>query len=114
MTTYKEVFQLAQDKGFFKNVNNKSLFEEITEVQKSYVGKTKQICYLLQLTLIQKWLRDEYKIFCWVQLNGNSIRQHYIPLLMTNLNPNNTIEFSKYDTYEQALLEGISEGLKLI
>jgi hypothetical protein len=102
---YKEVFQLAQDKGYlpcerFLNGNGfRSPEFETEEVQ------------LLELTLIQKWLREQHHIDLAIRLDYEAGKYFY-DLDAPNWEPIISDELS--DTYEQALLEGIAEALKLI
>jgi hypothetical protein len=110
MTTYKEVFQLAQDKGYlpcdrFLNENGFRMPEFETDEVK-----------LIELTLIQKWLRDEHKIY--FEIDTTRIKQdvivHRVAASRLIAGMVRRITTYKYTSYEQALLEGINEALKLI
>lgn len=110
MINYKDVFQLAQDKGY-KLHDNRPIPQALSE-------ETKQKIILLELTLIQKWLRDEHKIFLEI-----SQQQYYAPnKIVFSVNPAKLIAEQmrittvspKAETYEEALLNGINEALKLI
>jgi hypothetical protein len=113
MTTYKEVFQLAQDKGY------KRWFEDNYGPYGPHD--------FLELTLIQKWLRDEHKLHIqisvvpasenfpngrwgWIIYNMNKIEDlgKGIELYEKHRNCDAII------SHEQALLEGIAEALKLL
>lgn len=105
MTTYKEVFQLAQEKGFELQFTNVDTFEQYFAAPEEWE--------LLELTLIQKWLRDEKKIAVIVDLPSNG---YYWILHDLSLEQDRMISYQKgYSaSYEQALLEGINEALKLL
>jgi hypothetical protein len=116
---YKEVFQLAQDKGCYtysttlnKNgSNNASLDEELQEIESSYVGNTKELVQQMRIMIIQKWLREQHHIDLAIRLDYEAGKYFY-DLDAPNWSPIISDELS--DTYEQALLEGIAEALKLI
>lgn len=104
--TYKEVFQLAQDKGYKMSSFHKLLYNN----PKSEI--VLNLCNNADLHNIQKWLRDEHKIFVQIELvtpydlklsvYGEGMVLHYA-----------TLKFS-VEQYEHALLEGINEALNLI
>lgn len=107
MITGNEVFQLASDKGY-------NLRYSLTDIDQYVAENDKVDYYLFELSLIQKWLRDEHKIdtnpiTCWT-LNQPGL--WYFPNCSTN-GENISTGFQAMK-YEQALLEGISEALKLI
>jgi hypothetical protein len=149
MITYKEVFQLAQDKGYkllkckhCGNIELNCLKDGFCQSCYPYENATTQWANgidtdLLILTLIQKWLRDEHKIdatafpiakgiygwsidfqeamattysndaeYCVDQILHSDNRQYSFPDL--------TEQSAQKWSYEQALLEGIAEALKLI
>jgi hypothetical protein len=129
--TYKEVFQLAQEKGcpllrckHCQSIELNSLKDnyctscfpyEQTPTTKWAVSDIN----LMILTLIQKWLRDEHKI---------NVQPSYIfhredeglPPYNVGKIPNSYTSFIAtgeklyFNTYEEALLQGINEALKLI
>jgi hypothetical protein len=96
--TYKEVFQLAQDKGY---KGKHIAFPSALISEDEYC--------LIYLTLIQKWLRDKYMIFVSLDLDRNNSYCFRI-MKYNSLYP--TLFFG--NTYEEALLNGINEALKLI
>lgn len=106
--TYKEVFQLAQDKGM--------------KTPKVYVNNE-----LYCIAYVQKWLRDEHKIHIqnsvvpacegfpngrwgWIISNMNKIEDLGKGFELYEKDRNCDAIIS----YEQALLEGIHNALKLI
>lgn len=100
MTNYKDVFQLADDKGFSSCIDDQRTPD------------------YLKLAEVQKWLRDEHKIFLEI-----SQQQYYAPnKIVFSVNPAKLIAEQmrittvspKAETYEEALLNGINEALKLI
>ena len=109
---YKEVFQLAQEKGYKVDVDSLFLVHHSTED-----GDTK---LLLKLTLIQKWLRDEHEIIVvpntfdkgWLEA-GKWCYQFSIAD-KTDSDEDRWISAKEYPTWEEALLEGITGALKLL
>jgi hypothetical protein len=106
--TYKDVFQLAENKGYKSTVNTNSLFAERNPVEFE----------ILSITLIQKWLRDTHKIYVdptpynAVSIYGRNFKeskwvQVYVPTEYDE-------KEIKFDSYESALLEGINAALQLI
>lgn len=59
-------------------------------------------------SLLQKWLREEKGIIIEIQYKG----KEYIWIVHKELEQ--PVEVILYDTYEEALEEGLLEGLKLI
>lgn len=105
--TYKEVFQLAQDKGYKCRMN--------WQIVKQ--GMTHQIfpvdeLVIFELTLIQKWLRDEKEIDIEVsnQYTSPVLGKWYFAKV---LYMDRRVLMNKR-TYEDALLDGITEALNLI
>ena len=111
MTNYKDTFQLAQDKGYEAQFTNVDTSEKYFAAPKEW--------QLLELTLIQKWLRDEYKIMVQPMYVFHRTDEGLPPFNVGKI-PNShtsyiaTGENIWCDTYEQALLEGIHEALKLL
>jgi hypothetical protein len=114
MATHKELFQLAQGRGYelnFVDAAKMSLYEPL-----ELIIDAKNI-YLLELTLIQKWLRDELKISV---LPIDFIKTHYGYKIIFQFGKSKPKEIIKcsfgsiWESYEAALLEGIAEALKLI
>lgn len=123
---YKTVFQLAQDKGYKLKYPQYNL--EIYDIYlNAYLAVATDINFqtledarvnfeknnyyaeangFLELTIIQKWLRDEHNLDVLV-----------MPVKYTEygyqIRPANSVR-DKYKTYEEALLNGINESLKLI
>jgi hypothetical protein len=135
MTTYKEVFQLAQDKGY--NPIKKTPFTlrccidwmdiEVSagRINADHLPKAhdtaklileeKEELRLLELTLIQKWLRDEHRINIIVRYSPQIAQQWFTTIISECYsNKPKLKDIWNFTTYEQALLEGINEALKLI
>ena len=108
---YKEVFQLAQDKGYNPEYRvDLSPKEQMSQFADHYPSEGRYI----DLCLIQKWLRDEHKIEVEVGYTssneGTSYRYGYGTIGKMNwIFPR---DFKS--TYEEALLNGIYEALKLL
>lgn len=102
--TYKEVFQLAQDKG----MNHLQLLSSNHNLYDFIEGN--DVNELLILTLIQKWLRDNHNVDIFFEATGAQIRQ-YMPTVDT---PHTTKCLKWYSSYEDALLHGVAAALKLI
>lgn len=106
---YKEVFQLAQEKGcpdWMHKQYDVSLYEY--EMEHNNV-------LLLQLTLIQKWLRDEHNIQIIITASGKAEEMRYHFIAPVAYLPNKArMDVIRKDSYEQTLLEGIGETLKLL
>jgi hypothetical protein len=108
MIYYQEVFQLAKKKGY------KCMFR--TYVRAEFI--------LLELTLIQKWLRDEHNIV--IDIDSYDVSDdvervkdemwHYSVSVTSPQSRATHNDFVKegYVTYEDGLLEGIYEALKLL
>jgi hypothetical protein len=103
MIDYKTVFQLAQEKGYVRY----------------FQGDTVKMLHsdFIELTLIWKWLRDEKGIFIEIHhLVPTSYNFYFRACSEKGKDIKNArIEGRTiWDTYEQALLEGTAEALKLI
>jgi hypothetical protein len=105
---YKDVFLLAQEKGFKSTVNPHSLFAERNPIEFE----------LLSIALIQKWLRDEYEIyvdptpFNAVSIYGRRFKaQKWVQVYVPSEYEEKEIKFPSYET---ALLAGINAALQLI
>lgn len=99
---YKEIFQLAQDKGYTSEITWLSF-------------PTLEMYHLVELTLIQKWLRDKHKIIVDVSFDkgiGNTAPTFYCRIYKGTRDTAKDVPDAA--AYEQALLEGIAEALKLI
>ena len=123
---YKEVFQLAQEKGY------KFYFEWDNPYKRTYkhlddwkaidqeIITSNPLLVLAELTLIQKWLRDEHEIIVvpntfdkgWLEA-GKWCYQFSIAD-KTDSDENRWISAKEYPTWEEALLEGITGALKLL
>ncbi len=62
----------------------------------------------------KRWFRTTCKIFIGVQLSDNSFTQNYRGYTINKLNPNNTVHYNFYATFQSAENEAIKEALKLI
>jgi hypothetical protein len=98
MNNYKEVFQLAQDKGY-----KPAFFKTENHWQDSPESFNRML--LLESTLIQKWLRDEQDITVLIDYG-----------FVAKWDVQGDVQYTskEYPTYEAALLEGIHQALKLI
>lgn len=107
MATYKEVFQLAQDKRY--------KFYISYEWSEQLIRDKRETELFIELVLIQKWLRDEHKIhvFTSPRFDGENWKWNIQEQRHRGLTKPVTSS-DKGFTYEQALLEGINEALKLI
>ncbi len=110
MTEYKTVFQLAESKGYNPEFNVQL---EPKEIKSQFADHYPEECRYIDLCLIQKWLRDERKIIVQIELTVKAK-----PLYRAFVYPIETFKSSAkcewIDNYEQALIEGINEALKLI
>lgn len=106
---YKEVFKLAQDKGYGLKFTWSLENTEYTET--SFDMDDLILC---ELTLIAKWLREQHKIHITIHL-GLKLT-YYWQLMDLSLQQDNTIntKLEYLPTYEAALLAGIKEALKFI
>ena len=128
-TDYKTVFQLAQDKGY--KIIHKRVFST------HYSEDEIMLNVLLELTLIQKWLRDEHKIVATsfpIAKDRYGFSIDFIEAMSDEYsndadfcvdqilhNDKKNYSFPDIDTmkgnkwnYESALLEGIAAALLLI
>ena len=114
MTTYKEVFQLAQGRGYelnFVDTAKMSLYEPL-----ELIIDAKNI-YLLELTLIQKWLRDEEELSVYCDIPVEIYWRYVVHgtgKRAATYTDSGYKEKKNFTTYEEALLEGIAEALKLL
>lgn len=110
-TDYSTVFQLAKDKGFPVGQSQGYLGFGI------YKNKPNRI--LMEFALIQKWLRDEHKIDIELGVARYDEKTTYYQYRIDGLNLDKVYSSSArmlygYPSYEEALLNGIHEALKLI
>lgn len=100
--TYKEVFQLAQDKGY----------SELS--YPDFEGYKYENNILLELTLIQKWLRDEHKTEVVIFPMQFLPKNYSVEIGNTLTGLQTSHDLKHFNSYEDALLQGISEALKLL
>lgn len=114
--TYKEVFELAMEKGY------KGFYNDEDEVRTMLLidpPVRHPDTYLIELSLIQKWLRNEKKVHVQPAYKFHRENEELPPYNVGQI-PNSytsyiaTAEDLYFDTYEQALLVGIGEALKQI
>jgi len=92
-----KLLQDAQEKGYFISVYEPGLGEKIQ---------------YLEIELLKQWLFDEFCIFCWVQpLKEMKFTPYYRDL--TNYRSKNQKLMAK-TSHKRALIDAISDGLKLI
>lgn len=128
MLSYKNVFQLAQDKGYRlkkgRTISNDGVinvtdylwgdeFEVKNHIRKSEILEDS----FIELSLIAKWLRESHNIDIEIQnqfsnaLEGRLYFATYYPIKYDF--PHFKVT-SNFPTYEGALLSGINESLNLI
>jgi hypothetical protein len=107
MITHYNVFQLAQEKGY--NLFHNSALLWTKEGEEHLI---RYIEPLLELTLIQKWLRDEHKIH--IVIYHQKVKGVDIYQVNVQLDDERLKHIGHSESYEQALLEGIHEALKFI
>lgn len=113
MTTYKDVMVLAEEKGYKLDFSVDLVNEDIQFYHNPETSRYIDLC------LMQQWLRDDHNIRIGIDIcygdGAYSAKLHTI-----GANERHPSEFSFksqcefHDTYEQALMEGINEALKLI
>lgn len=126
-----ETAKLAKEKGFdalcYDAFNSKGnlysngwceyLYDNKVEIPfRSGVLESKDVLAPTQ-SLLAKWLREEYNIYTWVIPYTKEGRFDINPLSVPDGYRCNIYPFAKsmvYDTYEEALEEGLQEALKLI
>lgn len=96
---YKEVFTLAQKKGYEEYYHWQHGAEEILQ------PNVEKFQYM-ELCLIQQWLRDKKDKRVLVN-HSDSFGYYYT---INNIKP----AFEYYQTYEEPLLNGVHEALKLL
>jgi hypothetical protein len=119
--TYKEVFQLAQDKGYKDSLGAtvKLLiwftFKWMMPIR--YVNTIDGNLEYLNLTLIQKWLMEAHMIKA-LPVHSDTGKFNYV---IYRWNFDNNLgkwerlgHINSIDTHDLALLEGIHEALKLL
>lgn len=111
MINYKEILQAAQAKGYVKHMAfGKSAWGENSLPSQ----EENEYCMLLEMTLIQKWLRDSFNIR--IEVIGNDqnalcgVKVYYIGEIFTRPSIGTSPMFSD----EEALLIGIEEALNLL
>ena len=109
--TYKEIFQLAYNKQY-----NKWHFFPYYLIES---GNANEDNCFIELSFIQKWLRDEHRILVNVSFDS------YVPdapayyaeihsLSSKNMGEELLSGFLYHKDYDKALAEGIHEALKLL
>jgi predicted transcriptional regulator len=106
--TYKDVFRLAVSNGY------SMFFDDLLEHVAYVTARTG----VIELSLIQKWLRDTHEIYVQVTpYNGCSIYGRNFDTEIKWISVKNKTgeeESIKFSTYEQALTEGIYQAIKTI
>lgn len=113
--TYNELFKLAQEKGYDKSI---ILFATGRE-SVTYDYNESEIDGLLSLALLQKWLRDEHRVDVNIPISFYDEKITWYNWKIDGFIIDRTTSSAGeklygFDSYEQALLEGINEALKLI
>jgi hypothetical protein len=102
MPNYKEVFQLAKDKGYGQYWTD----DAYTHLADGELNVYQELC------CIQKWMRDEHKIV----LSVASMNPYFQWFLQDHEKEteHSYLKSGSESTYEEALLQGVLEGLKLL
>lgn len=117
-----ETAKLAKEKGFtfFKRMGYTTSFyhpktRSILRLGRTGRCKLEDLYYRSTQNLLQKWLREEFRIDVLPTMSKNSRTYGYRILCIED---GKTIEYvhiyEKHETYEEALEFGLMEGLKLI
>lgn len=117
ITDYKTVFQLAQNKGYDSILAMFARYGGDAALPHEITGNAMRLC---ELTLIQKWLRDEHGVDIEIHnqyTNAKEGKWYYPALFSQQLNyqfGRKVLSTNQNTSYESALLNGINEALKLI
>lgn len=108
MVTFNQIFQAAQIKGYKPHIVfiRKAWGDGSGSISHTELDSYSELC---ELTLIQKWLRDEHYMYVSVSMYNVALVDKIGWDRATAANGGSSLK-----TYEQALLEGINEALKLI
>ncbi len=103
MINYKEVFQLARDKGF----DNYFIHSALGEYDNNEI--------ISEGAFIQEWLRNQHSVdvmgLAYTMEFGDD-KKKYIWVIYKK---ESSTKYRKYfDTYQEAILEGINEALKYV
>jgi hypothetical protein len=119
-----ECAKLAKEKGFNQNPyetrnSYRPRFSDGSEIHlsDSLFAPEYNICVVPTQSLLQRWLREEYKISVLPSFNDNSSDEYYYFIHTNTSKPysNRICSLpSRYNAYEQALEAGLLEALKLI
>lgn len=117
-TTYKTVFQLAQDKGYkLYQAGSITNMEDVVAANPNRQKYLDHVVYI-ELTLIQKWLRDEHRIKSGLHHIYDGSASFKVWTIGANTRKPNEYALAfmtaYYDMDEQALLNGVGEALKLL
>ena len=122
-----ETAKLAKEKGFdipveYGGFNSKmrltrqiSMYKiQLTNWNKNHTISGKPSFSVPTQSLLQKWLREEHNIHCW--LIPAEIDKAYRCYIWSGIKLNllESINTSSFKTYEEALEKGLQEALKLI
>jgi len=115
-----ETAKLAKEKGFKGVFSNKSYSPDGKKGDwvhdydfnaRPSVGAYKNQITVCTQTILQKWLRDEYNILVFPYLNIQEKDYFYCSIFVKN---SDRLQTGDFDTYEEALENGLLEALKLI
>jgi hypothetical protein len=110
-----ETAKLAKEKGY--RISNQYVFDESTGEllprDPAYPGWhdyaiVDGVCASPSQTILQKWMRENHKIFVWVENYSETDYGFKI------LHKNKKHTMGSYDKYEEALEQALQQGLKLI
>jgi hypothetical protein len=108
--TYKEVFNLAERKGYDSIICCMARYGGSAALPHSVTDDAGELC---ELALMQNWLRNEHEKEIRVQSCG--FAHNYI-FKIYQLGQDKCLLFcsNATETYKQSLIEGINEALKLL
>jgi hypothetical protein len=112
MINYKELFQLAESKGYILRFEHFVLIKGASKLEKE-IGITKHFeeNQLLELALIAKWMRDSHDIH--IELLRLDDSKQFTAQLIEPIT-NYRSYHKKCNTYEEALTAGLKAALNLI
>lgn len=104
MIQYKEIFTLAESKGYACWYDENIITNDTTSKQK-----------YIEMSLIQKWLRDIHRIDLFFDVEGVTNRKYKVILMDKPDAEKLYIYYEElFSSAEAALFFGISEALQLI
>lgn len=111
---HTQVLKLAVSKGYKPVLCHIAKYGGSGTLPRTVTDEAEQLC---ELTLIQKWLRDEHKKYLTVIPSYSDNRDNkkcFFEIAYGNKVKQLGDTYGYFDTVELALFEGIGEALKLI